>query len=388
MIRVAFTLIGGKQWFGGYNYQLNLFNAISKHENNRIQMCLFLGDDIEHEFYDAFNKVANIEIIKSEIFNKNNVKKRQLNAVVLGVDNEASNMFEEHHIDVVFETADYYGWRFPIATVAWIPDFQHRHLKRLFGLFSYWKRDFGFRMQISTNRLVMLSSEDARADCERFYPQSKGRTHVVRFAVPYTETKQNNMEILKTYGLPKHFFFLPNQFWKHKNHLCVINALKLCKARGDEVVIVASGKQQDLRDVNYFPSILKLITLNNLEKNFKLIGLVPYAHIQALMQECAALINPSYFEGWSTTVEEAKSYNKNMILSAINVHKEQATGRAVFFNANKPKELAEILSDYKPQKTNNNNKQKEMASKTSLASVKQYAKEFADLIVLAGSERH
>jgi hypothetical protein len=242
-------------------------------------------------------------------------------------------------------------------------------------------------MQIATNRLIMLSSEDARADCEQFYPKSKGRTHVVRFAVPYIASNYNNDDVLKIYDLPKVFFFLPNQFWKHKNHICVVNALKLCKAMGDEIVIAASGKQQDMRDNHYFPSLLNSITSNNLEKNFRLLGLIPYEHIQVLMQECAALINPSHFEGWSTTVEEAKSYGKHMMLSAINVHKEQAVGSAVFFNADKPEELAEILSNYKPQ-TNLDNQTKEAASKRSLTRVRQYAKEFADFIVLAHDQRH
>ncbi len=37
-----------------------------------------------------------------------------------------------------------------------------------------------------------------------------------------------------------------------------------------------------------------------------------------------ALINPSQFEGWSTTVEEAKSLGVKMLLSDLEVHKEQA----------------------------------------------------------------
>ena len=268
MIRVAFTLIGGKQWFGGYNYQLNLFDAIGRNESSRIQVCLFLGEDIEDEFHEAFKKIPNIEITQSKVFDKNNKKNRQLSAVFLGKDNHACNVFEKHNINVVFEAANYYGWRFPMPTVAWMPDFQHRHLKHLFSFFSFWKRDLGFQIQILTNRIIMLSSEDAKNDCEQFYPKSKDKTHVVRFAVPYKETRHDSKDVLALYGLPKHFFFLPNQFWKHKNHKCVINALKQCKAMGNEIVVASSGKQQDVRDANYFTSILQLVTENGVEKNF------------------------------------------------------------------------------------------------------------------------
>lgn len=42
------------------------------------------------------------------------------------------------------------------------------------------------------------------------------------------------------------------------------------------------------------------------------------------MMTTNALLNPSRFEGWSTTVEEAKAAGTPMILSDIPVHREQA----------------------------------------------------------------
>ena len=42
------------------------------------------------------------------------------------------------------------------------------------------------------------------------------------------------------------------------------------------------------------------------------------------------MINPSLFEGWSSTVEECKSVGKNMILSDLNVHKEQYPTQTFF----------------------------------------------------------
>jgi glycosyltransferase involved in cell wall biosynthesis len=54
------------------------------------------------------------------------------------------------------------------------------------------------------------------------------------------------------------------------------------------------------------------------------------------------MINPSYFEGWSTTVEEGKSFSKRLILSDINVHREQSPN-SLFFNPNSPEELANCI---------------------------------------------
>ena len=72
-----------------------------------------------------------------------------------------------------------------------------------------------------------------------------------------------------------------------------------------------------------------------------------------LINIAKAVINPSLFEGWSSTVEECKSVGKNMILSDINVHKEQHPN-AFFFSKNSIEELKKILINYKDISQYNN----------------------------------
>jgi glycosyltransferase involved in cell wall biosynthesis len=73
--------------------------------------------------------------------------------------------------------------------------------------------------------------------------------------------------------------------------------------------------------------------------------MVPADHVYALMRTSTALINPSRFEGWSTTVEEAKSFGAPMILSDIEVHREQTDGTSRYFGVDDPEALADHLSD-------------------------------------------
>ncbi len=61
--------------------------------------------------------------------------------------------------------------------------------------------------------------------------------------------------------------------------------------------------------------------------------LVPRRHVISLMRTCMALINPSFFEGWSSTVEEARALGVPMLLSDIAVHREQMESTAIYFNA-------------------------------------------------------
>lgn len=72
---------------------------------------------------------------------------------------------------------------------------------------------------------------------------------------------------------------------------------------------------------------------------------LPYADVLGLMRTAVAVINPSLMEGWSTTVEEAKSLGAPLILSDIPVHREQASTIADFFDAQSPASLAQVLDN-------------------------------------------
>lgn len=381
MIRVAFTLIGGRSWTGGYNYLLNLVRALSDHASSRVQPVLFFGTDIDKKDVAPFDLIQGAAVIHSVIFDEACKGKRLVQALLTGCDQAAAKAFAMQAIDVVFEPAQFYGWRFPVPAVAWIPDFQHRYLKHLFDFNTYWKREIGFRAQILSGRHVMLSSDDARNDCERFYPSTRGRTHVVRFAVPSSSAidATSARVVADGYGLPETFFFLPNQFWKHKNHECVIRALQSLKARGREVVVAVSGKQSDPRDPEHFPKLQRLIVSSGLEQNFRLLGLIPHEHIPALMRSCAALINPSTFEGWSTTVEEAKAMGTPMILSSLRVHREQIED-ALFFDTASHEQLAALLDNFSPPTRDKRLAMSESAAQRSSACMRLFAEDFACLM--------
>ena len=381
MIWVAFTLIGGANWKGGYNYLLNLVRALSAHEPGRVQPVIFFGIDVNEKDAEPFEHIAGTLVVRNAAFDRARIGDRLTQALLTGCDHVAAEAFAAHGIDVVFESAQFYGWRFPVPTLAWIPDFQHRHLKHLFDLKAYWKREIGFRVQTLSGRHVMLSSEDARLDCERFYPVTRSRTHVVRFAVPAANAVDvvAARAVADSYGLPETFFFLPNQFWKHKNHECVIQALLSLKAKGCEKVVAVSGKQADPRDPQHFPRLQRLIEENDLGRNFLLLGLIPHSHIPALMRTCSALINPSTFEGWSTTVEEAKAVGTPMILSSLRVHREQSE-QAIFFDPYSPDQLAEIMKSFLPVSAESRLSMCEIAIQNAKDSTRIFAQEFVNLL--------
>ena len=342
-LRIAFTNVSHRIWAGGYNYQSNLFAALNRYRPGRIVPVVFAGMNDDAADLAGLSKIPRVEVVQSPAFDRR--RSGLVSALALGLDRAAAAEFLAKRIDLVFENARFFGWRLPFPTVAWFPDFQHRRLPQLFSPSARWSRDLGFRAQIASGRHIMLSSESALRDCRKFYPRWVNDISVVKFATlpaPALLTA-DPADVVAQYSLPSAYFYLPNQFWRHKNHQVVVEALTILKQRGQDVVVAASGSPQDPREADYFDHLMRRVEDRGVASNFRYLGMIPLDHVYALLRASVALINPSRFEGWSTTVEEAKSFGVPMILSEIDVHREQTGGRARYFGLDDAATLADLL---------------------------------------------
>ena len=380
-MRVAFTLIGGKDWTGGNNYLLNLLNVLGQYQKDRLTSVLFVGEACAEEDVASFAAIPGVELVRTPLLNLSRRTASLIQAMLLGRDIALLRLLQTHRINVVFESAQFFGWRLGIPAIAWIPDFQHKVLPHLFSRSAWWKREIGFRAQVMGGRAIMLSSDTVRRACEQYYPSTHGRTRTVHFAVPpgpripYSEARV----IADLYGLPEHFFFMPNQFWRHKNHGLVLEALAILRERGRQIVVAASGKQADPRDPGYFSTFQGRLEQRGLQNAFRLLGMIPYPHLASLMRASTAMLNPSLFEGWSTTVEEAKAMGSPMLLSDIDVHREQMGEAAIYFDRHSAQSLADALDAFVPLSELQRELRVDAARGAALQRVGQFAQDFVDL---------
>lgn len=343
-VRVAFTMIPRRSWAGGYNYLHNLFVALDRYCPGAVTPIVFSRTDDAPDDVAPLAFIPGVEIVRSGAFDR--PRRSLLSAVVCGLDRPAMAEFRAARIDVVFEAARFFGWQLPLPAIAWFPDFQHRRLPHLFSRSARWRRELGFRAQIASRRSILLSSNSALRDLRAFYPNLANTVAVVQFAAEPSAglLAADPFEVLEQYGLPRRFFYLPNQFWRHKNHQLVVDALALLKQKGLDIVVVASGSTEDPREPGYFEMVMREVRARGLQASFRHIGMIPLPHVYALLRSAVALINPSKFEGWSTTVEEAKSFGVPMILSDIDVHREQTGSEARYFAVDDAAALAEQLA--------------------------------------------
>ena len=72
-------------------------------------------------------------------------------------------------------------------------------------------------------------------------------------------------------------------------------------------MVVATGSKEDYRHPDHYAGLMAQVQRLRVGDRFRHLGTVGYDELMALMRDSVAVINPSLFEGWSTTVEEAKS---------------------------------------------------------------------------------
>lgn len=377
MVTVAFVLDLSNSWLGGVNYYRNLLTAISRYASDSIRVKVFLpkGQDM-----DAFRDLSkDIEFVSVSFPARWTLSwfVRKLWMKFFHEDRFLARHLRRHGIDVLSHVLSSIRCS-GIKNIAWIPDFQHKYLPELFSKKELSIRDAEYeRMAVSMDK-VILSSETAKADFIKYYPQYKEKACVLRFApvLDFDSPKQMNL-VEEKYGITGKYFFLPNQYWKHKNHKVVLEALRILKEQGKFVCVVSTGNTGDYRAPGYFAEIEEFVKEHKLGDRYLILGMISYADVQALAEASLGYINPSFFEGWSTTVEEAKYRGKPILLSDLKVHREQAPAKGIFFNPNDPKGLAKKMWDMWQQPIQNEDV--DVLKRANEAALQKFAREYCDI---------
>ena len=264
-----------------------------------------------------------------------------------------SNVFslaQQNRIDVLLPLLDLPPWRIGTRTIGWIPDFQHLHLPEFFSQRDLDQRNTTYLRVAERASVVMLSSQAASNDFVTFAPAYAHKSRVIPFPslLAFDKLPDDPISTRTKFNLPEKFALVANQFWAHKNHALVVNALGLLKKRGINVPVVMTGLPADHRDPanKNLSSLLQAIATAGLNEQITILGLVPYVDLVNLMRTATLIIQPSRFEGWSTVVQDAVALGRPLVCSDIAVHREQASNALGFFSTDDAEALAELLAKH------------------------------------------
>jgi glycosyltransferase involved in cell wall biosynthesis len=340
-LRVGIPIIGDVDWLGGVSYIESLIRAVNVlPDQERPQLFLMVPE----RFLDAIDLHQSIlPLIDGILFFGTDVKKAET---------KLRQPFTQcHSIEEVFSHLDFF---FPVVadvlpnlcSASWIFDFQHIYLPEFFPQADIQKRNSAFRRIADSAKLAVFSSKNAENDFRKLYPDSQALTRVLSFhTLPPDEWyAADPTDIQKKYGLSDEFFICCNQFWVHKNHIRLFEALHGLLERGENIHLVCTGSTKDHRAPEYFAHLRQIIENSKLREYIHILGVIPRIEQIQLMRRATAVVQPSLFEGWSTVVEDARALGKPILLSDLPVHFEQAPDHAEYFNRMDADDLIQKLS--------------------------------------------
>jgi glycosyltransferase involved in cell wall biosynthesis len=348
VIRIAFFLNFPLDYKGGINYFRNLLYAINKYPEGQ-ETTLFVPENIPDDYIKSFSPYA--KIVKTPVIQRG-TKSWFIGRVLektLGINPLMKRLVAKHKIDVVSHSN---FTSKTVKTINWIPDFQYLHYPNLWSQKRLRDTTVLNARLISRTDLICVSSNDALNDLKSQHAADAHKAFVLHFVsqpekgMTVDLSPSEKSELFNKYNIDRPYFYLPNQFWVHKNHKVVWRAVKRLKEQGLEPLVVTSGHMSDSRTRDeHLEELKKFIDDNGLTKNIYLLGLIPYGDVIRLLIGSACVINPSHFEGWSSTVEESKTLGKRIILSNIGVHIEQKPEFGIYFSPDDDAQLASIMTD-------------------------------------------
>lgn len=381
-INILIPVLGSKAWTGGFTYQANLIEALRTRQDVNIFLLKHL-DSIQETTSEQNQKIpftAGVRNFFRAVSNKASLSLFGYNATLT----KKLKRFTTAPLNVLFthNTAHLLN-KNNLLKLYWIPDFQHLHMSYFFTEEDLQDRNHRFLHGCEHADIIILSSHNAQKDLAQFAPQYLYKSRISNFVagVPEGIWDKDPSGLLNKYKIPEKFFYLPNQFWKHKNHLLVFKALHLLKQENIFPKIVCTGNPTDYRSPEYSRELNEKIEQWNLKDQLFILGLLDHDDVLLLIRQCIALINPSLFEGWSTTVEECKSIGKRTILSDIEVHREQNPPVSDYFDPTDAASLAAVLKKCWLELSPGPDKALEEQSKSMLnIRTRQYADNFISII--------
>lgn len=241
-----------------------------------------------------------------------------------------------------------------VASMVTIHDLNHRvytEFPEVTALGEFERREYYFRNACRRAITLLVESETGRDDLLAFYGDT-GLTRdriVVLPMLPATTVRPTvgeaeRMHVRQRYGLSGGFLFYPAQFWPHKNHMRLIEALAHLKhAAGLTPMLVLGGSATgSLRHLT-FTTVMRSARWLGVDAQVRYLGFIPDEDMSALYADAAALVMPTFFGPTNIPVLEAFATGCPVVTSDIRGIREQTDGAAILVDPRSSEAIADGL---------------------------------------------
>lgn len=309
-------------------------------ENNDYCFLYFGEKSVSFSEFDGF-KYVNLNSYSCKTSIKQKIKNKILRALNLPT-KEFSNFdaaAKDLGIDLFWFTAPgIYNVSYPYIYTVW--DLGHRRTPYFPEVSrSGWiweKREETYQRMLYKASYIITGNEEGKKEILENYPVPTGKIRIATF--PVAAFCHGNEEKPSFY-VPEQFFFYPAQFWPHKNHICILDALVALREKNNlKPVVFFTGADKGNKDY-----IKSKITEYKLENQVFITGFLKDEELKYLYTHATAMIFASLMGPNNMPPIESTFLACPVIITDLDGHKEQLGDTALYFNGYNHLELAEQM---------------------------------------------
>ncbi len=350
MKKLGIYLSGTPKCGGTYSYNKTLLDSLVNFtkNNSNTELIVYYLDN----YWEAYllEQALNVKHVKESFFTK--IISRISRILKLPVyftrlinkhlSSLCKMMLAENCTLWFFPSQDSISFLFPLPSIVAIHDLMHRYESRfpeVGNKIEYNIREYAYSNMAKWCKAIFVDSRVGKEQLCESYFINPNKIYILPYVAGQlfnVNTTPKNFD--NKYNLPKKYLFYPAQFWLHKNHLNLLEALHLIKNEFPDVHLVFVGTEKNA--LILVKQKIQDLRLNDL---VHIIGFIDEQDMPEFYRQAIALVMPTYFGPTNIPPMEAFQMSCPVIISGIYGMPDQLGNAAVYFNPNKPKDIADNI---------------------------------------------
>jgi glycosyltransferase involved in cell wall biosynthesis len=226
-----------------------------------------------------------------------------------------------------------------LPTVVTLVDIQEVFYPQFFTIEDRYIRDFHFVGSTRMADRVVTISEFSKKTIVKYHQLSEKKVVTAYLSADERYYRSERIARPPAQPHPRHFIFYPANFWHHKNHDCLLQALRILREEKKLLIdVVFTGFEES----NGYPLASKAEEYG-VRQQMHVLGYVPVEELAYLYCHARMLVFPSLFEGFGIPLVEAMAVGCPVVAANATSIPEIAAGAAELFDPTSPYALAQAI---------------------------------------------
>jgi glycosyltransferase involved in cell wall biosynthesis len=327
-----------------YLHNKNLKYFQRKFNNKKIQYIILENKE------SFIEKIIYIILISLFIFSKKILNLKSFNKFIIRLYKKNINFFNKSSKVIIEKNSEILicpilymnNFNLNIKTILCIHDIQYTYLPENFSFINNSSKDLKLKTSVDSCTYLIAGSFFLKKQFHKYFNIDKNKIKVISEGVDLNKfkVKKYKNRCIKNIELPKKFIFYPAQFWSHKNHILILEAINKIKNKVINVVFCGAKK-------NWYSKITDYIK-NKKIKNIYYLGVIEDRDLIKAYNLCSLVIVPTKEESSCMLLKESFATKNNLLASNTKVFMEYSKFfRFNLFNMNDKKDLQKkIIKNY------------------------------------------